>query len=305
MSSNSRLPIHSVADTISHLSTLRLPCAEPLDAAPAEQSTLSPTPGFTFGTTNEHDVPEFPDATSQPNDASTAPIFEPGQVCVKYQTGLQVWVNVCSASNIPAPATHDEAEIQKALHADPSTVYQVPVFLSSPNEKPMDATGVIFDAVIHPVPLARAMGDFDFRLYLIELCLEWVEERSQMQLSRQFTLPPVPYKGPIRTHSLYLPRARLVESVQQASHEDPPTPKQLTPEATKILPDGSILASVTLPVAPKRPAAMVVQIRGTDITIGYKPDIKLIVHLPRPAGSNCRALYVKSTNQLKFIYDVN
>ncbi|KAJ1981721.1 hypothetical protein H4R35_000614 [Dimargaris xerosporica] len=303
MASNTRLPTHSLPDAASHLTALRLPSVEPLNAAaPAKQSTLTPTPGFTFGTTNEHDVP---DTTSQPNHVFSAPIYEPGRLPMKYRTGLQVWVNVCSASAIPAPATHDEAEIQKALHADPSTVYQVPVFLSPPDETSINAKDVIFDAVVHPIPLARAMGDFDFRLYLIELCLEWVEERSQMQLSRQFTLPPVPYKGPIRTHSLYLPKARLVESIQQASRLDPPTPKQLIPEETKTLPNGSTLVSVTLPVAPKRPAAMVVQIRGPDVAVEYERDIKLIISLQQPAGSKCRALYVKSTNQLKLIYDVD
>ncbi|RKP35758.1 pre-RNA processing PIH1/Nop17-domain-containing protein [Dimargaris cristalligena] len=159
------------------------------DSAPAAMTSIQPQPGFAFTTTNQHEVILPPTVTSARTIAgsSGADIYEPGRAQVKFAKGLPVWVNVCASDALPPPPTNSESEIQKALRADSTTVYQIPLFLGPPVETTDEQDKrpiVILDAIIHPNPLARSMHDFDFRLYLIELCIEWVEDRTQMQLSR-------------------------------------------------------------------------------------------------------------------------
>ncbi|KAJ1979451.1 hypothetical protein H4R33_005713 [Dimargaris cristalligena] len=142
------------------------------DSAPAAMTSIQPQPGFAFTTTNQHEVILPPTVTSARTIAgsSGADIYEPGRAQVKFAKGLPVWVNVCASDALPPPPTNSESEIQKALRADSTTVYQIPLFLGPPVETTDEQ--------------ARSMHDFDFRLYLIELCIEWVEDRTQMQLSR-------------------------------------------------------------------------------------------------------------------------
>lgn len=40
------------------------------------------------------------------------------------------------------------------------------------------------DACIHTEPYRRAEKDFDYKLYIMELAMEWVEEKCRVELSR-------------------------------------------------------------------------------------------------------------------------
>ena len=43
---------------------------------------------------------------------------------------------------------------------------------------------LVVDACIHTEPYRRAEKDFDYKLYIMELAMEWVEEKCRVELSR-------------------------------------------------------------------------------------------------------------------------
>ncbi|RUS30309.1 pre-RNA processing PIH1/Nop17-domain-containing protein [Jimgerdemannia flammicorona] len=104
----------------------------------------------------------------------------------KHMQGTNVYINVCYAPEIPQPITTTEREIQRALNAEPGAVYQIPLSLG---EMRGDANragkpNLVFDACIHTNPYVRAERDLDYRLYVLELAMELVEEKEGVTLSR-------------------------------------------------------------------------------------------------------------------------
>lgn len=43
---------------------------------------------------------------------------------------------------------------------------------------------LVVDACIHTEPYRRTEQDFDYKLYIMELAMEWVEEKCHVELSR-------------------------------------------------------------------------------------------------------------------------
>lgn len=43
---------------------------------------------------------------------------------------------------------------------------------------------LVVDACIHTEPYKRSEKDFDYKLYIMELAMEWVEEKCRVELSR-------------------------------------------------------------------------------------------------------------------------
>ncbi|KAJ1968705.1 hypothetical protein IWQ62_001077 [Dispira parvispora] len=253
-------------------------------------STVTPTPGFVFATVVSNNQPS----------GSDIGIYTPGELHVEFPKGLPIRVNVCSSPILPTPPTNSEAEIQKALAADPSSVYKIPLFLSPPVR---DSQGVTFDAVVHPQPLARAVQDFDFKLYLIELCMEWVEERAPMQLSRQFTLPSIPYYGTPGAHHINLPEPQLVQEVEKTeAHTKPkalPT-KQVKATVTQLNKQVDIL-TLTLATYRCAPSQVLVEIDPTTVTVTIDNVTRLQTPHPFTSYQSCRAYFITQNRTLKVL----
>ncbi|KAJ1652854.1 hypothetical protein IWQ61_006904 [Dispira simplex] len=253
-------------------------------------STVTPTPGFVFATVVSNNQPS----------GSDIGIYTPGELHVEFPKGLPVWVNVCSSPILPTPPTNSEAEIQKALAADPSSVYQIPLFLGPPTR---DSQGVTFDAVVHPQPLARAVQDFDFKLYLIELCMEWVEERTPMQLNRQFTLPSIAYQGTPRPHHINLPEPRLIQEVDKTtSHTKPKTLpiKEVRATVTQLNEQVAIL-TLTLTTYQCLPNQLLVEIDPTTVTVTVDNRTRLQTPHSFTSYQSCRAYFITQNRTLKIV----
>lgn len=69
------------------------------------------------------------------------------------------------------------------------------------------------DACIHPQAYIRSEKDLDYRLYIIELAMEYVEEITRVNLSREFTMPTIRSKGTIPSRILRLPKPTLLDSI--------------------------------------------------------------------------------------------
>jgi hypothetical protein len=71
------------------------------------------------------------------------------------------------------------------------------------------------DACINTQPYLRSEKDLDFRLYIIELSMEYVEDIASVSLSREFTMPTtIKSKGNIPGRILRLPKPSLITAVK-------------------------------------------------------------------------------------------
>ncbi|CAO3617049.1 unnamed protein product [Mucor hiemalis] len=129
----------------------------------------------------------------------------------KYPVGTMVFINICFASAIPAPPLTSEFEIQKALNAEPNSTYKIPLSMGVERN---DGDKLIMDACIHTQAYLRCEKDLDYRLYILELAMEYVEEICSIHLSREFTMPSIKSKGIIPSRVLRLPKPSLVTAVK-------------------------------------------------------------------------------------------
>lgn len=129
----------------------------------------------------------------------------------KYPVNTVVFINICFASAIPAPPSVSESEIQKALNAEPNATYKIPLSMGIERN---EGDKLIMDACVHTQAYLRCEKDLDYRLYILELAMEYVEEICSVNLSREFTMPNIKSKGTIPTRRLRLPKPSLVTAVK-------------------------------------------------------------------------------------------
>jgi hypothetical protein len=135
-----------------------------------------------------------------------------------FAIGTKVFINVCHAEEVPEPTpTATEKDIQKALRAQAGANYQVPMSLGPTryDRDHADKACIVIDACIHTKPYLRAERDLDYRLYILELAMELIEERDKVQLSREFTMPKIMSKGTIPARMLQIPKSSLVTALPQ------------------------------------------------------------------------------------------
>ncbi|KAF9584316.1 hypothetical protein BGW38_006890 [Lunasporangiospora selenospora] len=161
---------------------------------------FTPVPGFVIETTMTEDwngIGSAKNSTPFPKDS-------------------HVFINVCSSDQLPKPPRATEAEIQKAINAEEDATYQVPFQISSPREyqRAGQKGYLVVDACINSDPYKRAEKDFDFKLYIMELAMEWVEEKCRIKLSRNFELPGIRSKDALPERSVLLPKPSAIQEVE-------------------------------------------------------------------------------------------
>ncbi|KAF9398806.1 hypothetical protein BGZ94_005891, partial [Podila epigama] len=189
--------------------------------APRQPMTeITPVPGFVLQTVT--------------TKASSQVLI--GQKTVAFPKDTAVFINICSSAQLPKPTFATEAEIQKAINAEEGATYQVPLQLSPPREykDSLAKSYLVVDACIHTEPYKRTEKDFDYKLYIMELAMEWVEEKCKVELSRNFQLPNMKSKDELKKRSVILPKPPAIQEVDthtSVTQDKPQT--MMTPVATK------------------------------------------------------------------------
>jgi hypothetical protein len=70
------------------------------------------------------------------------------------------------------------------------------------------------DACLHTTAYLKSEKDLDYRLYVLEVAMEYIEEMICIQLSREFTMPNIKSKGQIPSRVLRLPKPSLMTAVK-------------------------------------------------------------------------------------------
>ncbi|KAG0018884.1 PIH1 domain-containing protein 1 [Podila clonocystis] len=259
--------------------------------APRQAMTeITPVAGFVLQTTTT-------------KESSKVPI---GAKTIVFPKDTQVFVNICSSSQLPKPSVATEAEIQKAINAEEGATYQVPFQLSPPREyKDTGARSyLVVDACVHTDAYKRTQKDFDYKLYIMELAMEWVEEKCQIELSRNFQLPSIKSKDELKKRSVILPKPPAIQEVDDSSAKKDAskkaiiTPVSSKPVALSTKQEQDKDARIVVPVAGKDNIALMSRLlpcpKGTlgiivevdlpnhqninDITLDVVLPDKLVVH---------------------------
>ncbi|KNE65285.1 hypothetical protein AMAG_10927 [Allomyces macrogynus ATCC 38327] len=123
-----------------------------------------------------------------------------------YPSGFKLFINLCHSPYVPAPPVATEDEIRAAITGADGAAWKVPMSLTRPRD---DADKLHSDVV------AKAEGNWDFKQFIIELAIQWVEEKHGMSLSREFALPKMKSKGPLGIHKVYRAKRAGVATIPQ------------------------------------------------------------------------------------------
>ncbi|ORX84536.1 PIH1-domain-containing protein [Anaeromyces robustus] len=154
---------------------------------------IEPEPGFVIKTHNKKTVEGFTE-------------------------GLKVFINICHNGKVPPPPIATDEEIRKAIEAEDNTTYKVPLSLSVPRTD-LDKAGktcIVFDACVNTNTIIKATKDYDYKLFLIELAIEWVEEKYKLELDRDFSLPKMRAKGKLVKHYIRRPDRPSISEIDES-----------------------------------------------------------------------------------------
>lgn len=162
------------------------------------------------------------------------------------------------------------------------------------------------DACVHTDAYKRTEKDFDYKLYIMELAMEWVEEKCQIELSRSklsffflfnsdewiialvtdftsvatkldFQLPGIKSKDELKKRSVILPKPPAIQEVDDNNNNN--SVKRETPEKVIITPVSSKPAATSTKPEQDKDARIKVPAAG-------KEDIALMSRLlPCPKGT--------------------
>ncbi|KAF9119028.1 hypothetical protein BGW39_000663 [Mortierella sp. 14UC] len=213
--------------------------------APRQSMTeITPVPGFVVQTRT----------TKQSNQVPM------GNKSVVYPNETVVFINICSSDKMPLPSKATEAEIRKAIQAEEGATYQVPFQVSPPREyrDSIAKAYLVVDACIYTEPYKRTEKDFDYKLYIMELAMEWVEEKCRVELSRNFELPDMKSKDELKKRSIILPKPAAIQEIGGLSGSNQPSSAAAAAITSKI-------QEVSTPKATKKDVSgIIVPSAGTD-----------------------------------------
>jgi len=225
---------------------------------------LQPTPGFVIkSVVTEPGFYAFSPESSPPQPASSIvlePKAQPRRVV--FPKGQKIFLNIAWDLVVPPPPPADEATIRRAMagadlddDAEGSGTYYVPVVVSEPRED-KDKSGkpsLVFDCIFNFTLKSRCTKDPEFKMYILELALEHVEAKANMQLSRQIGTPNIPSKGKLEPRSVLIPNALLDPSQPlrpNLSKKPKPLVQELSTESKSL---ETIKETETTTQAPPKP----------------------------------------------------
>lgn len=75
---------------------------------------------------------------------------------------------------------------------------------------------LVFDACINSRPYKKCLDNHDFKLFITELAIEWVEEKHKLKLNRgQITFPKMMAKGNLIPHTIARQKRPIIDEVEQ------------------------------------------------------------------------------------------
>ena len=141
-----------------------------------------------FTWTKEHSGPSLQTDTGERKVQYIRP--NPGFVFKTVdKTSNKIFCNVCSSIQVPEPPKATIAELQNAGEDGPRM--RIPISLGAPRQD-TDKEGkpcTIYDACFHPEVIARAKIEPEMKEFVVEMCMQWIEQKHSLLLNRRRKWP--------------------------------------------------------------------------------------------------------------------
>ncbi|XP_022658115.1 PIH1 domain-containing protein 1-like [Varroa jacobsoni] len=111
-------------------------------------------------------------------------------LCIKFRrfdSDQKAFINLCHTEEIPSPKELSEGELARILESDNFTAYRVPLSLGLPHDE-QDKSGkpsMAYDVIINSKFFCKVAESELFRTFVILLAVQGVEDKYNIQLSRE------------------------------------------------------------------------------------------------------------------------
>lgn len=170
---------------------------------------------------------------------------EPGFVVKTIDdAGRKIFINVCGHAKLQAPGSEwangklpEHVETALANLEDPEAVQQLRFPLSvSEGRNELDKTGApctVYDAVFNDEVVKQAIAYRKLKVFLVELCLQWVGQKYSLSLDPKYKLPHRKYMGDKpEMQTIRVDRKSMIEEINEPD-EEPSFPLRSRPAAVK------------------------------------------------------------------------
>ena len=102
------------------------------------------------------------------------------------RAGGKVFINVCASPQVPKPPP-----ITAEMLQEEQTRVRIPLSMGEPRED-TDKEGkecTVYDAIMHTEVVERAKTEKEMKEFVVELCLQWVEQKFELALRRPVKFP--------------------------------------------------------------------------------------------------------------------
>ena len=189
--------------------------------------------------------------------------------------GAKVFINVCSSDHVDKPAPVDSDTNAEEVQM------RIPMSLGPPRED-LDKNGevcTVYDVVFHPDAVEGALGEAEFRSFVMQLTVHQVQQKYQDELSTDMTFPKVKgnYKG----------IAPLPQIMRKKGVPPPPPPGSAEAQAqaeaeakAKAEAHKPLVEEIAAPSAESLPAPSYA-VDPRKVGAGGEEGLSLKVHLPQ------------------------
>ena len=145
-------------------------------------------------------------------------IPNPGFVVKTTSNNQKVFLNILFHAQVPSPRLVSDSELQDILKNDNSD-YKIPLSCN-PLRIDMDKKNVacnVYDVCIHVSVYNRCLTNLDFKYFLVELCLQFIEIKNQTEsFDRNFVFPKLKVKGVPLAHKIHRKKQPFIADINDA-----------------------------------------------------------------------------------------
>ncbi|KAL5009731.1 hypothetical protein ScPMuIL_012036 [Solemya velum] len=128
-----------------------------------------------------------------PSDVIPSTVIKPKPgFCLKTRNDKEekVFINICTAENVPQPKDISETDLLGLLDSDDPTGFRIPMSIGQPHAE-VDKSGqgcTAFDVVIHPSFYDKMQKSQVFKSFFLTVTAEGIESKNDQLLSRDWNV---------------------------------------------------------------------------------------------------------------------
>ncbi|XP_052243129.1 PIH1 domain-containing protein 1-like isoform X1 [Dreissena polymorpha] len=162
--------------------------------------------------------------------------------CIKTKNSNKekVFINICTAENVPAPKEMSDEDLIKLLESEDPTGYRIPMSIGEPHAE-MDKAGggcTAYDVVVSPEFMQKMGASELFRTFFLTVMMEGLESKYDIQLSREWIiLKNRKFVGTLQVQNVRTKSKPFIMEMDKQNGETPNKPGRLIQEVTSSAED--------------------------------------------------------------------